>query len=147
MTGRMPYLDLIGIKYVKFGRDKKIGLDCAGLVVEVYRRNNFVIRCNEVCDVSKREVSDPLYEQAPVGIETPRESLERGRFSTSFVKVHDDKCAPLDIVVLPNMHIGVLIDFHTVLHTSINAGSQITKLNVLQRAGMVKGIYRHVALA
>lgn len=38
MSKEIQYADLIGVPFKNLGRDVKSGLDCYGLVVEIYRR-------------------------------------------------------------------------------------------------------------
>ena len=49
--------DLLGVPFVDGGRDKQIGFDCWGLVLEVYRRfgiklNDYKIGCMEASEIN-----------------------------------------------------------------------------------------------
>lgn len=138
------YINLVGTKYLKHGRNPETGLDCLGVVLEVFKMNSFTIVQTGKARSSRRELSDPMFELAPDATADPEQELRSGRFSTSFQEV--DNPAPLDLVVLPEEHIGIMIDTETVLHTDIHAGCRASKLSTLRRMNWTKGFYRHVSL-
>jgi len=119
--------ELVGTLFLHKGRDIKTGLDCFGLVLEVYRRNGIIL-ADPMPDYDEnwetRQNGNPILENY---------HLKWRRLKTC------EKPDLLDIVLFGNKpsfptHIGIVVDDDTVLHCGKGYG---VVLNRLSRLGKV----------
>ena len=124
---------LIGTKFVNMGRDKHIGLDCWGLVMEVYRQYGIQLP-DFTLDSFAFQAIDALAGKAV----TEREWEE--------VYYPEDKDAPL--VVLMRMHpqyithAGVFLGGNRIIHTTKSTNAIFTRLDAIK--SRIAGYYRYV---
>ena len=130
---RIKVGDLVGRKFVEGGRSLDTGLDCWGLVMEVYKR--YGVRIPDfVIDTFAFRAVDAL-----VG-----EEIETRRWEEVYTPA--DKDVPL--VVLMRMHpvlithAGVFIGHNKVIHTMKGTGVILSKASALQ--SRIAGYYRYV---
>lgn len=124
---------LVGIPFLNRGRNVKEGLDCWGLVMEVFRRRGIILPDFDVDSFAFQAIDALAGEE--VGYRTWEE-----------VYRPLDTDAPL--VVLMRMHpvyvthAGAFLGFNRILHTTKATGSILSRADAL--AGHIKGYYRYV---
>jgi len=130
---KLDVVGLVGGKFVNGGRDVRVGLDCWGLVMEVYRRYGMELPDFTV-DAFAFKAIDALASGA-VRDKTWEEVWEPG-----------DKDVPL--VVLMHMHpvfithVGVLVGRGRILHTTRDTGVVISR--TVGMNSQIVGYYRYV---
>lgn len=131
MDRHVDVKDLIGRKFVNGGRDVIKGLDCWGLVMEVFKRYGIEIPDFTV-DAFSYAAVDALTKKA------------KGSHLWEEVYTPWDKEAPL--VVLMRMHpklithAGVFIGDNRIIHTMASTGTITSRMDVL--ANRITGYYR-----
>jgi cell wall-associated NlpC family hydrolase len=131
-----PLADLIGVPFEDCGRDPARGMDCWGLVMEVYRRTGV-----EVPDYGKSVPSayasadaDGQYRAADTTgkwrkVDTP----EPG----DLVAMHTDMRMPGVV-----NHFGVCLGGGKFIHTCRNRKCEVARLGAIEWAHRVRGYYR-----
>ena len=118
--GRLPpalWDDLLAVPWAEDGRDPAAGLDCFGLVVEVYRRLGV-------------ELPDPA---------SPAFLSQRGGWEA--ITEPEPGCAVL-MVHQGRPHVGVYLGVGEVLHSTRLSGVVVSPLRAAVGAGLVKGYAR-----
>jgi cell wall-associated NlpC family hydrolase len=125
----MWWIDYIGAPFVSGGRTLE-GLDCWGLVVDVYRRNlGIELPC---LAESYTDASDPKQGIPLLEIERP-----------AWVE-----CRPMEFAVAlfrptgAQLHVGVMVDEHRMLHTTPRTDCVVEFVHRLH-AGQFAGYFRH----
>jgi len=125
--------DLVGKGFVNGGRDVDTGLDCWGLVMEVYKRYGITLPDFTVDSFAFKMIDSIAIENA-------------GMPEWEEVLVPVDKDAPL--VVLMRMHpvfithAGVFIGNNKIIHTTKGTGVILSRMQALQ--SRIAGYYRYV---
>ncbi len=123
--------NLVGTRFVNGGRDVKKGLDCWGLVIEVYRRHgkicpDFTVDAfafQAIDNLANKETGERLWEE----VHSPR-----------------DEDAPL--VVLMRMHpryithAGVFLGRNKIIHTTKGTDAIMSRVDALK--SRITGYYR-----
>jgi len=118
--------DLVGIPYVEYGQDCRIGLDCWSLVALVYGWYGVVM---------------PPRPSAAVPISYCDSGLaEHGWHSVNKAERMDMVC--FRSVSGQAQHVGIYLGYERVLHTTSKTGVCILPLNVPWRRH-ITGVYRH----
>ena len=123
--------DLIGVPFVNGGRDVKIGLDCWGLVMEVFRRYGIEIP-DFIIDAFAFRAVDTLIGEAAV--------------SRTWEEVYRPSDGDVPLVVLMRLHriyvthAGVLLHNDRIIHTMENTNTVLTKVGLLK--DKIVGYYR-----
>ena len=60
MVNPALYEDLIGVPFIDGGRDPKTGLDCCGLVMELYRRFGHPVEDYKIAAVDVAKIADTM---------------------------------------------------------------------------------------
>ena len=131
MGGCMEYRDLIGIPFRLHGRSPQDGLDCYGLVMEIYRRMGIELQDYDYDD-SPRNTGTDLFEEHK---------------TNDFVEVKGKPCEG-DVIVLGNgmgTHCGVFVRGGRVLHAKDNVGVVSESMRTLKP--FIVGVHRHKCLA
>jgi cell wall-associated NlpC family hydrolase len=125
---KIPIADLTGIPFLDRGRDYRVGLDCWGLVMEVYRRlgvklPNYLINCEDV-----DAINDTYQKEKLLWIPT-------------------DKPEFPDIIALrfnesKMNHVAVYIGNGEFLHARSRSNSSIESLNHVYWKRAVEGFYK-----
>lgn len=122
---------LVGTPFMNGGRDVKIGLDCWGLVIEVYKR--YGSPCPDfTVDSFAFKAIDALANQ-----ETETKIWE---------EVHNPHEGDEPLVVLMRMHprlithAGVFVGGNRIIHTTKSTNAVISRVNVLK--SHITGYYR-----
>ena len=118
--GRLPpalWDDLLAVPWAEDGRDPAAGLDCFGLVVEVYRRLGV-------------ELPDPA---------SPGFLSQRGGWEA--ISDPEPGCAVL-MVHQGRPHVGVYLGGGEILHSTLLSGVVVSSLRAARAAGLVKGYAR-----
>jgi len=126
----MEYKDLIGIPFRLHGRSPEDGLDCYGLVMEIYRRMGI-------------ELPDYAYEGSP---HTTGDDLFGEHQGHVFSETNDD-LKEGDVVVMGKgmgTHCGVFVKGNRVLHAKEGMGVISSPWRVLKP--FVLGVHRHKCL-
>ena len=132
-----PYIsDLIGVPFLDSGRDFKKGLDCWGLVMEVYRRIGV-----ELPDYGKTVPSAYASRSSDVAA---RDAEATGRWlkvelpdMCDLVAMHTDRRVPTAI-----NHFGVCIGRGKFLHTIKPRNVHIARLDAVEWEHRIVGFYR-----
>lgn len=125
--------DLVGRKFVNKGRDINKGVDCWGLVIEVFKRYGMDIPDFDVNAFSYEDIQDLVN----------KELKTRG-----WIEVENPDERDIPLVVLMRMHpslvthAGVLIGRNRVMHTTKATGVVISKAHLLKR--IIAGYYKYV---
>lgn len=90
MSKEIQYADLIGVPFKNLGRDVKSGLDCYGLVVEIYRRcgkeiGEYYSDCSDKARINailRREVATTKWRRIAEGETLPVPCLVALRFNS-----------------------------------------------------------------
>ena len=123
--------DLVGTPFVNGGRDVNIGLDCWGLVMEVFRRHGVDVPDFTV-DALAFDKIDAMAGEASV--------------SRKWEEVFNPSDDAVPLVVLMRVHpiyvthAGVLLGGNRVIHTIQNANTVITRVGLLKHR--TAGFYR-----
>ena len=134
----MPsYNDLIGTKFKNRGRNVTEGLDCYGLVMEVYKRfgvdipeYNADYDDNEkISSIIKNEAASSNWRRVEANEELPVPCVVAIRFGV-----------PKGIV----NHTGVYIGAGKFIHTRENIGVCVDRINSLAWSKCIEGFYRYV---
>lgn len=131
-----PLADLIGVPFVDLGRDAAHGLDCWGLVMEVYRRMGV-----EVPDYGKTvpsayasDESDSQYRKADAtGQWRKVEAPEVG----DLVAMSTDGRMPRAV-----NHFGVCVGDGKFIHTCLNHNCEVSRLSAIEWRQRIRGYYR-----
>lgn len=124
---------LIGTRFVNGGRDRRTGLDCWGLVMEVYRYYGIELP-DFVVDAFAFQAIDVL-----AGKATEEREWEE-------IYYPKDENAPL--VVLMRMHpqyithAGVYLGYNRIIHTTKSTNAIFTRVDAIK--GRIAGYYRYV---
>lgn len=121
------YEDLLGVPFRNRGRDPKIGLDCYGLAIEVFRRHGiqlpeFWIHCMDFSAIGKT-IEEQRAVWIRVGIELVP-SIAVVRFNSNYYN-----------------HVLVNIGHGRFIHTRRNVGVQIERLDDLYWRDRYDGFY------
>lgn len=124
--------DLVGIPFAPKGRDPKIGLDCWGLVIEVYRRQRIAL---------PKHLIDPA-EHAAVAA-----AIDGASRSGQWERVQQPE--PFAVVVIRQhqsfvQHLGVCLGGGKFIHSRIHLGVGIDRLEDPLYKHQIKGYYRYV---
>jgi cell wall-associated NlpC family hydrolase len=124
------FSDLVGMPYVRSGRDPAIGLDCWGLCMEVYRRLG---RClpdlGQVLEWRPEQLADWVAHRVP-----------------KYARVDDPTDADCPLIAVMRLgprfygHTGVLLPGGRIIHAFEGAGVVIQPRDRI--AGRTKGFYR-----
>ena len=118
----IDYEDLIGIPFINHGRDRNVGFDCYGLVMEVYRR--FGIELPEfTADWDDEDKINRIVQRLPVPC------LVALRMGT-----------PPGIV----NHTGVYLGNGKFIHTRAKIGVCISRIDSPAWRGVIEGFYEYV---
>lgn len=111
---------LVGMKFIKGGRNPAYGLDCWGLVMEVYRQYGVGLpdlRMNTLPNARWREVESPIPADAPLVV---------------LISIHPKY---ID-------HAGVYIGKEGILHTTAATGAVLSRISTMENR--IRGYYRYV---
>lgn len=106
--------DLIGVPFVEFGRDKRTGLDCYGLVIEVAKRYG----------KNLKDIALEKFDYDKVRKVEPELNVKR-------TKNYMQECIGLEFygVFDKRLHIGITIDDKgTFLHATENQGVRVSTI-------------------
>lgn len=129
----IKYDDLVGIPFRHKGRDAKVGLDCFGLAMELYRRNGI-------------ELIDPVPDYAEDWQDRKCDNPLLENYHRQWRKLGEgEKAELLDLVLFGAdtsypTHMGVVIGRDKVLHCNRGHGVIVTRL--LRLEGKIQGYYR-----
>lgn len=131
------YTDLIGIPFANRGRDVKSGLDCYGLVREVYRKNGIEL---------------PEYNADYDDKEKINELMDFATHSKSVWRKVEGNNIPVPCVIAMRFnvpkgyvnHAAVYIGAGKFLHIRENAGSCIEKINSPMWKMLIEGFYEYI---
>lgn len=124
----LNYSSLVGIPYLKGGRDPKEGLDCLGLCIEAYKR---------------RGILDFPDASAPENREEIHKLMMEGKEQFEEIQKPEEGCIVAFSIRPPYVtHIGVVIGKNEFLHINDKKRSMVTKLNDLFWGKRIKGFYR-----
>lgn len=131
----IDYEDLIGIPFVNHGRDRAVGFDCYGLVMEMYRR--FGIDLPEftadwddedkINSIVQREAGSSAWKRVTAPLPVP--CLVALRMGT-----------PPGIV----NHTGVYLGSGKFIHTRAKIGACISRIDSPAWRGVIEGFYEYV---
>ena len=132
----LDYTDLIGTKFVNRGRNVKEGLDCYGLVMEVYKRYDITIPeynadfndSRKISGIIKQEAKKSCWQRADA-TDLPVPCIVAIRFGV-----------PKGIV----NHTGVYIGNGKFIHTRENIGVCVDRINSLAWSRCIEGFYKYV---
>ena len=132
----LDYTDLIGTKFVNRGRNVKEGLDCYGLVMEVYKRYDITIPeynadfndSRKISGIIKQEAQKSCWQRADA-TDLPVPCIVAIRFGV-----------PKGIV----NHTGVYIGNGKFIHTRENIGVCVDRINSLAWSRCIEGFYKYV---
>lgn len=132
----LDYTDLIGTKFVNRGRNVKEGLDCYGLVMEVYKRYGITIPeynadfndSRKISGIIKQEAKKSCWQRADA-TDLPVPCIVAIRFGV-----------PKGIV----NHTGVYIGNGKFIHTRENIGVCVDRINSLAWSRCIEGFYKYV---
>ena len=132
---KKPYFgDLIGIPFVRNGRDIKLGLDCWGLLMEVHRRFG-----NKVPDVSldPAQILD-IQRATRSQIDSLWQRVEQPAPAVSVVMAIDHDHPHI------LSHFGTFIDENNILHAQQRYGSILSRYDIMRETMSIRGLYRFV---
>lgn len=120
--------DLIGVPFIDRGRDPRVGLDCWGLVLEVYRRAGIELADYQICCEDASRIG--------VEIDTQRSAWSRIE-------------APLPVPALVVMrlgspycnHTGIHIGGGRFIHTRSGVGVNIDRIDSVNWRHRIEGFY------
>lgn len=127
--------DLIGIPFVNHGRNIENGLDCYGLVMEVYRRMGIHLPefnadwddCKKINNIIKREEVKPTWRKCKTPLPVP--CLVAIRMGTEPGIVN---------------HTGVYIGNGKFIHTRAKIGVCINRIDSIAWRGVIEAFYEYV---
>jgi len=130
----IKYDDLIGVPFLHKGRDKKVGLDCLGLILIVYRREGIAI-------------DDPCSDYDEDWCKSPEKGnpiLENYHANWRKLRVCE-RPEVLDAVLFGSevdypIHIGIVVGEDRVLHCAKNYGVVMSRVSRLGK--IIHGYYR-----
>lgn len=124
------YADLIGVPFVDGGRDAKIGLDCYGLVMEIYRRNGIIL---------------PEYYAPALDSEAVSRQIEAAKASSNVWRLSDDKPFLSVMAIKFNCslcnHTGVYLGGGRFIHTRERIGVNIDSVDSPAWKRRIAGFY------
>lgn len=131
----IDYNDLIGVPFVNHGRDITQGLDCYGLVVEVYRRMGIILPefnadwddCQKINGIIRGEAGKPTWKRCRPPLPTP--CVVAIRMGT-----------PPGIV----NHTGVYIGNRKFIHTRAKIGVCVNRIDSPAWRGVIEAFYEYV---
>lgn len=137
MSKEIQYADLIGVPFKNQGRDVKSGLDCYGLVVEIYRRcgkeiGEYYSDCSDKARINailRREVATMKWRRLAEGEALPVPCLVALRFNS-----------PPGVV----NHTGVYIGNGRFIHTREKIGCCVDNIKSIAWQKQIEGIYEFV---
>ena len=137
MPKEIQYADLIGVPFKNLGRDVKSGLDCYGLVVEIYRRSGkkigeYYSDCSDKARINailRREVATTKWRRLAEGEALPIPCLVALRFNS-----------PPGVV----NHTGVYIGNGRFIHTREKIGCCVDSITSIAWQKQIEGIYEFV---
>ena len=123
--------DLIGTRFINGGRDVKKGLDCWGLVIEVYKRYGF--KCPDFrVDAFAFQAIDALANK------------EKGQRLWEEVHSPRDNDAPLAVLMRMHpryiTHAGVFLGSNRIIHTTKGTDTIMSRVDALK--SRITGYYR-----
>jgi cell wall-associated NlpC family hydrolase len=129
--------DLIGIPFVDSGRTKA-GYDCWGLCMEVASRYNHMLPEFNIC-------AEATFKIAAV-MESNKELADHGQ-NPNWIKLETPE--PGCLILLTNSivgvnHAGIYLGDKKFIHTLINIGSHIDRIDSPLWKRRIKGFYRYV---
>lgn len=114
------YSDLIGVPYKLHGRTKE-GLDCYGLVLEIYRRAGLTL-------------ADLEYTSNDISL------CDKYAPTLNVQEIENPECLAILQVTLNNeLHIGVCINERLFLHSTYNQGVRISPIKAYKGARFFNG--------
>ena len=136
MAKEIQYANLIGVPFKNLGRDVKSGLDCYGLVVEIYRRcgkeiGEYYSDCSDKARINailRREVATTKWRRIAEGETLPVPCLIALRFNS-----------PPGVV----NHTGVYIGNGRFIHTREKIGC-VDNINSIAWKKQIEGFYEFV---
>lgn len=137
MSKEIQYADLIGVPFKNLGRDVKSGLDCYGLVVEIYRRcgkeiGEYYSDCSDKARINailRREVATTKWRRIAEGETLPVPCLVALRFNS-----------PPGVV----NHTGVYIGNGRFIHTHEKIGCCVDSITSIAWQKQIEGFYEFV---
>jgi len=123
------YSSLVGVPYMKNGRDISKGVDCLGLCIEYYKRKGI----NNFPDFS-----------APNEREAIHELMMQGKDLFEELDKPEEGCI-IALSIRPPFvsHIGIMIDNNRFVHTLTGKRSVIAKINDIFWSKRIRGFYRY----
>lgn len=128
----MSEKNLIGIPFLKEGRDPSVGLDCWGLVMAAMRKYGYEVPDFKISCFASREINGIFLVEASRGWERVENPLPGRVLAMSL-----DWRAPGAV-----NHFGVCIGEGRFLHTRVKTASCVERLNHPLWARTIKGVYR-----
>lgn len=131
----MTYADLIGVPFVEGGRTRE-GLDCWGVVLELYRREGIVLKDPFACE-TQASVKQTQRENAEVWI---------ARHFDQWRRVSDPawgRVAAFRDVDGAAVHVGVLVEPGKFVHALKKSGVVVGKLDRAPWCDNLMGIYAY----
>ena len=122
------YDDLIGVPFLDGGRDPKIGLDCWGLALEVFRRHGITLPDFAIPALAFDLVGAEIERQKPVW----RRLIQPESPSVIVMRFNSVTCCN---------HCGVYIGFGQFIHTRERVGVCIDRIMSPSWARRIDGYY------
>lgn len=125
------YSSLVGIPYVRGGRDSKTGLDCFGICLEVFKGKGIT----DFPDFGAPEKSEEIHALMMEGV-------------SLFEKVEFPEEGNIVALCVNHMrfvtHIGIMISRYEFIHTNEKSRSVVSAINDPFWSKRIKGYYRYV---
>lgn len=132
ITTADKYEDLVGVPFKHKGRNVKEGLDCLGLVLEIYKRNG-------------KHIQDPIPDYPCDWDTVKQQNYILENYHTNWLKIEDNNIKELDLVLFGRdkkfpTHIAIIIGYNTIIHSQRKHGVIISRLAKLKES--IHGFYR-----
>lgn len=125
--------DLLGIPFVNMGRDAKTGLDCYGLVIEVYKKFGIALPESYECDFDDTTCINAMMQECKKNTAVWQRIPEP--VVPSIVAIRYGVPAPLI------NHVGVYIGDGYMIHTRNKTGSVIESIYSPLYEKVIEGLY------
>ena len=127
------YDKLVGIPFKHKGRDIKDGVDCWGLVLEVYKQSGIILK-------------DPVPDYPEDWHLTKKENYFLENYHKQWMKLNGVPLHLLDVVLFGGdpefpVHVGIYIGENKILHSARGKGVVITRM--IRLKGKIHSSYRY----
>lgn len=140
MHKTINYTDLIGVQFKNQGRNCQEGLDCYGLVKEVYRRFGYGDIGEYWCDAEDKEYINKVLRKAVAGPRWQEVDYKHGENIPVPALIALRFNSPPGVV----NHTGVYLGNGMFIHTRERIGCCVDRIDSIMWKKQIEGIYKFV---